>query len=125
MVDTAASIVKLAIELSKIPETVKINRGQCQLLVDRIDALAAHLQRMQSEDMREQMEKTHEVGVPYMYFHFQFVQALFTSVVTAAKRSTSRPGALNNIRTPRGVEPRRLFVFSPHHTRVSKLNILQ
>eukprot|EP00752_Nemacystus_decipiens_P018287 g16407.t1 len=60
MVDTAASIVKLAIELSKIPETVKINRGQCQLLVDRIDALAAHLQRMQSEDMREQLEQTHE-----------------------------------------------------------------
>lgn len=95
MVDTAASIVKLAIELSKIPETVKINRGQCQLLVDRIDALAAHLQRMQSEDMREQMEKTHEVGVPYSLctFIFNLFKALFASVVTAAKRSTSRPGA--------------------------------
>lgn len=62
MVDVA-SIVKLAIELSKIPETVKINRGQCQLLVDRIEALAGHLQRMQHEGMREQLEESHKVRV--------------------------------------------------------------
>lgn len=68
MVDVAASIIKLAVELSKIPETVKINRGQCQLLVDRIDALAGHLQRMQREDMRGQLEKSHEVRCRGAFF---------------------------------------------------------
>lgn len=73
MVDVA-SIVKLAIELSKIPETVKINRGQCQLLVDRIDALTGHLQRMQSEDVQEQLEKSHKVRVCPGICTFIFIQ---------------------------------------------------
>lgn len=59
MVDVA-SVVKLAIALAKIPETVKINRGQCQLLVDRIGSVAGHLERMQSGELGK-LEKSHEV----------------------------------------------------------------
>lgn len=61
MVDVVAAIVKMAVALSKVPETVKINRGQCQLLVDRITSLAGHLERMQGEEMQETLEKNHEV----------------------------------------------------------------
>lgn len=59
MVDVA-SIVKLAFALARVPETVKINRGQCELLVDRITSLAGHLERMQSMH-DEKLEKSHEV----------------------------------------------------------------
>lgn len=59
MVDVVGSIVKLALVLSKVPETVKINRGQCELLVDRITSLAGHLERM--HHMHEKLEKSHEV----------------------------------------------------------------
>lgn len=75
MVDTVASIVKLAVVLSKVPETVKINRGQCQLLVDRITSLVGHLERMQGADMQDKLEKSHEVSCKIQHGPFMHLSS--------------------------------------------------
>lgn len=62
MVDVTTSIIKLALLLAKVPESVRINRDQCQLLVDRISSLAAHLERMQGMNEEEQLEQSHQVS---------------------------------------------------------------
>lgn len=62
MVDATTSIVKLALMLAKVPESVRINHDQCQLLVDRISCLAGHLERMQGVNEEEQLEQSHQVS---------------------------------------------------------------
>ncbi|CAM9915027.1 unnamed protein product [Ectocarpus sp. 6 AP-2014] len=60
MVDVTTSIIKLALLLAKVPESVRINRDQCQLLVDRISSLAGHLERMHGMNEEEQLEQSHQ-----------------------------------------------------------------
>eukprot|EP00903_Cladosiphon_okamuranus_P019522 g17953.t1 len=96
MVDVG-SIVKLAIELSKVPETVNINRGQCQLLVDRIDALAGHLQRMQSEDIQEQLEKSHKILHLEIDYHSLKKQSIRAEVADVAHMEEQLSNIASNV----------------------------
>ncbi|CAM9769549.1 unnamed protein product [Pylaiella littoralis] len=84
MVDAVTSIVKLAVALSKVPETVKINRGQCQLLVDRITSLSGHLERMQGEGMQEKLEKSHEIVHLEIDYHSLKKQSIRAEVADVA-----------------------------------------
>lgn len=90
MVDVTC-IVKLAVALAKVPETVKINHGQCQLLVDRITSLAGHLERMQGEDMQEKLEKSHEVrkNMAPQHEHYFGVTILTNTFFSLSPRSTA------------------------------------
>lgn len=60
MVDVTV-IVKLAYALATIPTSVRINKSQCQLLADRVMALAGHLERMEEVQLKQKLEKNHEV----------------------------------------------------------------
>lgn len=62
MVDVA-SLITLSYAIAAIPAKVNINSSQCQLLADRVVALAGHLERMCGVEMQEKLEKSHEVSI--------------------------------------------------------------
>lgn len=60
MVDVTV-VIKLAYAMATIPTRVKINKSQCQLLTDRVMALAGHLERMEDVQLKQNLDKNHEV----------------------------------------------------------------
>ncbi|CAM9353535.1 unnamed protein product [Discosporangium mesarthrocarpum] len=55
-----ALIISLSYSVARIPSDVKINKAQCELLVERVATLTNHLERMQVEKLHDQLGKKHQ-----------------------------------------------------------------